>query len=114
MLYSKMERQFSLQQGRLARFSGGSQGFKEIALNVLEALERTALNMDLLYFKSLLLEVPLLGQYAKSDVYKSKSYNMLYILKQSLVRAADSMKDTDAKNLDTSLTVKHKILSKRG
>lgn len=48
MLFSKMERPFSLQQGRLAFFSGGSQGFKEITLNLLETPERTALNMDLL------------------------------------------------------------------
>lgn len=56
--------------------------------------------------------MPLLLQYAKSYAFKSESYNMLYILKQSSVLAVKSIMEIDAKNLDTFLTVKHSILNK--
>lgn len=63
--------------------------------------------------KSLLLQVPLLLQEAKPAAYKSKSYNMLCILKQSSVQAVNSVMETDAKNLESFLALKQNILSKR-
>lgn len=63
--------------------------------------------------KSLLLQVPLLLQEAKPAAYKSKSFNMLYIQKQSSVQAVNSIMETDTKNLEMFLAVKQNILNKR-